>query len=200
MSVISVPVATFNAANSAHRRRRRRAQRHAARPRTLAQTSDQRRRQPHREHHRPLRHGHPARPRKRLVHIPTRLTLRQTELGLQPTHRIRRRTIHQQRHRAIHPNRVLVGVSPSQRHQPHEYNTSRQTPPRRTRPPPLKLEVTYCAGVSSSSANTTAATGGSMYKPTRSRIFSTSSGSGDTLKLSVRHGLSPKARQISDTV
>ena len=75
----------------AHRRRRHRAQRHAARPRTLAQTSDQRRRQPHREHHRALRHHHTIRPRQRLVHIPTPLTLRQTELRLQPTHRIRRR-------------------------------------------------------------------------------------------------------------
>jgi hypothetical protein len=41
---------------------------------------------------------------------------------------------------------------------------------------------------------------GFMYKATRSRIFSTSCGSGDTLKLSFSHGLSPKARQISDTV
>jgi hypothetical protein len=52
----------------------------------------------------------------------------------------------------------------------------------------------------SSRANTAAATGGFMYRPTRSRIFSTSSGSGLTLKLSERQGLSPKARQISATV
>ena len=52
----------------------------------------------------------------------------------------------------------------------------------------------------SSTANTAAATGGFMYSPTRSRTFSTRSGSGETLKLSCRHGLSPKARQISSTV
>src|SRR5215213_8386191 len=51
-----------------------------------------------------------------------------------------------------------------------------------------------------STANTAAASGGFMYRPTRSRIFSTRSGSGDTLKLSCCHGLSPKARQISATV
>lgn len=39
-----------------------------------------------------------------------------------------------------------------------------------------------------------------MYNATRSRIFSTSSGSGDTLNSSWRHGLSPKARQILPTV
>src|SRR3954447_15675732 len=39
-----------------------------------------------------------------------------------------------------------------------------------------------------------------MYRPTRSRIFSTRSGSGETLKESCRHGLSPNARQISPTV
>ena len=39
-----------------------------------------------------------------------------------------------------------------------------------------------------------------MYSATRSRIFSTSSGSGETLKLSWRQGFSPKARQISATV
>ena len=39
-----------------------------------------------------------------------------------------------------------------------------------------------------------------MYRATRSRIFSTRSGSGDTLKSSSRHGLSPNARQISPTV
>ncbi len=39
-----------------------------------------------------------------------------------------------------------------------------------------------------------------MYRPTRSRTFSTSSGSGETLKLSWSQGLSPNARQISATV
>ena len=39
-----------------------------------------------------------------------------------------------------------------------------------------------------------------MYKATRSRIFSTRSGSGDTLNSSWRHGLSPNARQIWRTV
>jgi hypothetical protein len=39
-----------------------------------------------------------------------------------------------------------------------------------------------------------------MYNPTTSRTFSTRSGSGDTLKLSWRHGLRPNARQISETV
>jgi len=38
-----------------------------------------------------------------------------------------------------------------------------------------------------------------MYSATRSRIFSSSSESGGTLTLSDRHGLSPKARQISAT-
>ena len=52
----------------------------------------------------------------------------------------------------------------------------------------------------SSMAKTAAATGGLRYSPTRSRIFSTRSGSGEILKLSVRHGLSPNARQISRTV
>jgi transposase len=37
-------------------------------------------------------------------------------------------------------------MSPSQRHQPLEYYTSRQTPPRRTHKRPLKLEVRYCVG------------------------------------------------------
>src|SRR4051794_30988636 len=36
-----------------------------------------------------------------------------------------------------------------------------------------------------------------MYNPTRSRIFSIKSGSGETLKESCRHGLRPNARQIS---
>src|SRR5690606_12695221 len=44
------------------------------------------------------------------------------------------------------------------------------------------------------------ATGGFMYRATMSRIFSTSSGSGETLNSSSRQGLSPKARQISRTV
>ena len=39
-----------------------------------------------------------------------------------------------------------------------------------------------------------------MYRPTRSRTFSTRSGSGDTLKLSWSQGLSPNAFQISATV
>ena len=39
-----------------------------------------------------------------------------------------------------------------------------------------------------------------MYNPTRSRTFSTISGSGDTLKLSCCHGLRLNARQISATV
>ena len=52
----------------------------------------------------------------------------------------------------------------------------------------------------SSTANTTAAIGGFMYNPTRSGTFSIRSGSGDTLKLSWRHGLRPNARQISATV
>jgi hypothetical protein len=37
-------------------------------------------------------------------------------------------------------------MSTSQRHQPLEYYTSRQTPPRRTPKRPLKLEVRYCVG------------------------------------------------------
>src|SRR3954453_14874698 len=52
----------------------------------------------------------------------------------------------------------------------------------------------------SSIANTAAATGGFMYIPTRSRIFSIKSGSGEALKESCRHGLRPNARQISPTV
>jgi hypothetical protein len=52
----------------------------------------------------------------------------------------------------------------------------------------------------SSTANTAAATGGFRYSPTMSRIFSTRSGSGETLNSSCRQGLSPNARQISETV
>jgi hypothetical protein len=39
-----------------------------------------------------------------------------------------------------------------------------------------------------------------FWSPTSRSIFSTSSGSGDTLKVSSRHGLSPNARQIWRTV
>ena len=35
-----------------------------------------------------------------------------------------------------------------------------------------------------------------MYRPTMSRTFSISNGSGDSLKLSVRCGCNPNARQI----
>ena len=44
------------------------------------------------------------------------------------------------------------------------------------------------------------ATGGDIYRPTRSRTFSIRSGSGETLNSSWRHGFSPNARQISDTL
>ena len=52
----------------------------------------------------------------------------------------------------------------------------------------------------SSTANTAAATGGFMYKATRSRIFSMSCGSGEILKLSCFYGFTPNAPQISATV
>jgi hypothetical protein len=48
----------------------------------------------------------------------------------------------------------------------------------------------------SSTENTAAFAGGARYRPATSRILSISSGSGEILKLSVRHGCSPNARQI----
>ena len=48
----------------------------------------------------------------------------------------------------------------------------------------------------SSTHSTTAASGGLRYNPTMSRTLSMNSGSGDSLKVSVRCGLSPNARQI----
>jgi hypothetical protein len=67
-------------------------------------------------------------------------------LGLQRSHRIRRRAVDQQLHRTVHPNRVLVGVRSAAGHQPLEYHASRPTPPRRPPNRPLKLEVRDCVG------------------------------------------------------
>src|SRR6266536_2654643 len=52
----------------------------------------------------------------------------------------------------------------------------------------------------SSTHSTTACSGGLWYSPTTSTTFSTNSGSVDSLKVSARCGLSPKARQIRPTV
>src|SRR5215831_16929792 len=49
-------------------------------------------------------------------------------------------------------------------------------------------------------AKPTACSGGFMYKPTMSRTFSMSCGSGDSLKVSLRCGCNPKACQIRLTV
>ena len=77
-------------------------------------------------------------------------------------------------------------------HQPHEYNTSRQTPSRRTPTSPLKLEVTYCVGVSSSMQSTIAFSGGFRYRPTTSTSFSSKRGSFESLNVSTRCGLTPR--------
>ena len=50
--------------------------------------------------------------------------------------------------------------------------------------------------VFSSTHSTTAASGGFRYRPTMSRTLSMNSGSGDSLNVSIRCGLSPNARQI----
>jgi hypothetical protein len=52
--------------------------------------------------------------------------------------------------------------------------------------------------VFSSTHNTTAASGGFRYSPTTSRTLSMNCGSVDSLKSSMRCGLSPKARQIRE--
>jgi hypothetical protein len=52
----------------------------------------------------------------------------------------------------------------------------------------------------SSTAKTAAPPGGARYSPTTSRILAMSSGSGETLKSSVRHGCSPDARQMRCTL
>ena len=52
----------------------------------------------------------------------------------------------------------------------------------------------------SSTLTTAAPAGGARYSPTTSRILSISSGSGEILKSSVRHGCSPNARQIRCTL
>src|SRR6266702_3421202 len=52
----------------------------------------------------------------------------------------------------------------------------------------------------SSTLNTAAFDGGARYRPTTSRILSTSSGSGEILNVSVRHGCSPNARQMRCTL
>src|SRR6266851_2382444 len=52
----------------------------------------------------------------------------------------------------------------------------------------------------SSTLKTAALAGGARYRPTTSRILSISSGSGETLNVSVRQGCSPNARQIRSTL
>jgi len=52
----------------------------------------------------------------------------------------------------------------------------------------------------SSTAKTAAFAGGARYRPARSRTLSMSSGSGEILKFSVRHGCSPKDRQMRCTL
>ena len=48
--------------------------------------------------------------------------------------------------RAIHTNRILVGIRSAAGHQPLEYHASRPTPSPRPRNRPLKLEVRDCVG------------------------------------------------------
>ena len=129
-----------------HRLRDRRAHRQPTRARVPPQTGDQRWPQPDGEHHSALRHRHPGRCHPRRGHVPARLTLGQRKLGPQRTDRVRRRQIGQQLDRAVHPNRVLVGIRPATCHQALEYHASRPTPPRRPRNRALKLEVRYCVG------------------------------------------------------
>ena len=52
----------------------------------------------------------------------------------------------------------------------------------------------------SSTLKTVAFAGGARYRPTTSRILSISSGSGETLNVSARHGCSPNARQMRCTL
>ncbi len=67
-------------------------------------------------------------------------------LGLQPAPRVRRRTVDQQLHRAIHADRMLVGIRSAAGHHLLEYYTSRPTPSHRPRNRALKLEVCDCVG------------------------------------------------------
>ena len=112
-----------------HRLGDRCAQRQPTRVRALPQPDDQRRRQPDGEHRGALRHGHAIRPLPRRVHIPPRLALRQAVLGLQRPDRVRRRQVGHQLDRPVDPDRVLVGVSSTQRHQSEKYYTSRRLLP-----------------------------------------------------------------------
>src|SRR5207247_258485 len=148
---ISTRLATAPPARSgeirADRLRGRRAQRLASRTRVRAQPADQRRRQPDGEHRRPLRHYHAIGLVQSHVHVPASLPLRQAELGLKRPHRIRRRTLAQQHHRAVDPHRVLVQVSPTERHPPVAYYKSRPTPSPRPADPvdqTLELKVRDC--------------------------------------------------------
>src|SRR5262249_33113435 len=52
----------------------------------------------------------------------------------------------------------------------------------------------------SSTLKTTAFAGGARYRPATSRVFSISSGSGETLNVSVRHRRRPDARPIRHTL
>ncbi len=67
-------------------------------------------------------------------------------LGLKHPHHIRRRPVDQQLDRTVHPNRELVRIGSTQRHQPLEYHASRPTPPTPAENRALKLEVRYCVG------------------------------------------------------
>ena len=129
-----------------HRVRQRRAERQPPRPRMRSQAGDQRRRQPDREHRRALRHRDALWSIQSSVHVPTRLALGQAVLGLQRPHRVRGRQLDQQPDRAIHSNRILVGIRSAAGHQPLEYHASRPTPSPRPRNRPLELEVRDCVG------------------------------------------------------
>ena len=67
-------------------------------------------------------------------------------LGLQRPDRVRGRELDQQPDRAIHSNRILVGIRSAARHQPLEYHASRLTPSPRPHNRPLELEVRDCVG------------------------------------------------------
>jgi len=129
-----------------HRLADRRAQRQPTRTRVASQPSDQRRREADREHRRALRHHDPVRHRLRRVYVPTRLTLGQTMLDLQRAHRVRRRAVAQQHHRAVDPFGVLVGEGSAAGHQPLGYHRITADSFSPAAESTLKLEVRYCVG------------------------------------------------------
>ena len=67
-------------------------------------------------------------------------------LRLQRPDRVRRRPIHEQRHRPVDTNRVLVGERSATSHQTLEYHASRPIPPGPPLNRALELEVCDCVG------------------------------------------------------